>query len=291
MPHDPALDLPLPVPALLRAPFTRADASAAGVNRARFERMLRAGTVVRLLRGVYADPLAERDRDFRAAAVRLAVGPGTVATGRTAAWLHGADVAAFTRPGLPPPAPVPTHRRRAGGVRERDVAEVAGTLVTTPLRTALDLARDDEEAVALAAMDHLLASGTLTTTALLAGLAFGPYDAWVRELAVLADDRSGGAAESALRLQWLRSRLPTPVPGHLVATRGGLMRLGLALPDHRFGVLLRPHGAGSDEIAGLPDLGWWVAVLPTTRVLHGDPESLRRHLEREFHQALLADVG
>lgn len=286
----PTLDLDLPVPALAAGPFTRAQAAAAGVTRSRLERLLRAGAVVRVLRGVHAAATAEHDAAFRAAAAGLAVGPEHVAVGRTAAWVHGADVTVFTPRGLPPLPPVPLQRRRVGTVRERDVLDQGGTLVTTPLRTALDLARDDDEPVALAVMDHLLADRLVTSTELLASLAFGPHDAWVRELTVLADDRARRPVESVLRLQWLRSRLPTPSPGLVVPTRDGTVRLVLGLPDHRFGVLLAPAATGAD-VRRLRDAGWWPVLLPEAKVLHSEPETLRRHLEREFHQALLAEVG
>lgn len=287
---DPTLELDLPVPALAAAPFTRARAAALGVTRSRLERLLRSGAVVRVLRGVYASASLEQDTAFRAAAAGLAVGPGCVATGRTAAWVHGADVAVFTPRGLPPLPPVPLHRRRAGALRARDVVDVGGTSLTTPLRTALDLARDDDEPVALAVMDHLLAVRAITSTGLLAGLALDASDDRVRELAVLADDRARGPVESVLRLRWLRSRLPTPVPGLVVPTREGPCRVALALPDHRFGVLLA-RAAGLADVRRLRDAGWWAVVLPEERVLRAEPDGLRRHLEREFHQALLAQVG
>lgn len=287
---DPTFDLDLPVPALAAGPFTRAQAAAAGVTRSRLERLLRVGAVVRVLRGVHAAASVEHDARFRAAAAGLAAGPGRVVTGRTAAWVHGADVTVFTPRGLPPLPPVPLERRHAGAVSPRDLVELDGTPVTTPLRTALDLARDDDEPVALAVTDHLLAEGLVTTTGLLAALALGPHDARVRELVALSDDRARRPVESVLRLQWLRSRLPTPVPGLVVPTRDGTCRMALALPDHRFGVVLSPAATGAD-VRRLRDAGWWAVVLPEVRVLHAEPEGLRRHLEREFHQALLAEVG
>src|SRR6476661_8240587 len=84
----------------LDLPFTRAMARTVGVERSALERMLRDGSVIRLLRGVYAASTAPDTIALRAAAVALAVGRETVAVDRTAAWVHGVDVT-----GLPPGEP------------------------------------------------------------------------------------------------------------------------------------------------------------------------------------------
>ena len=69
--------LPLhPLHALLPLdlPFTRVMAKAVGVERPALERMLREGSVVRLVRGVYAASTAPDTLGLRAAAVALVVG-------------------------------------------------------------------------------------------------------------------------------------------------------------------------------------------------------------------------
>lgn len=289
----PSRDLALPgAPRPHDRPFTRATVAAAGTSRARFERLLRDGVVERVLPGVYADALAPRGPAFRAAAVRLALRTDAVATGRTAAWVHGVDVAAFGGTGTGT-APVPVQRAR--GVRPaRDVVRLHGLALTTPLRTVLDLARHDEPGVALAAADHLLATGVVPPLGLLAALD-GAVDVGVRALLAQADGRARGAAESALRLQWHASSLPTPVPGLVVPGRHDVVRLALGVPERRFGALLHSaqHGpdAAPDDVARLREAGWWLAHVPDDLVLGGTPALVRGHLEREFHQALLREVG
>lgn len=289
---EPALELAGLDPRLpLDTPFTRPQAAAAGLTRSRFERVVRSGHAQRVLTGVYAAPDAPRDEAFRAAAVGLVLRPGVVAVGRTAAWLHGASVTLFSPPGAPP---VPTERRPRAALPERDVVQVRGVLATSPLRTCLDLARDDPR-IALAAMDRFLAVGLLGQVELLAGLALGPHDGRVRELAAQADGRARCAAESVLRLHWMRSRLPTPTPALVLPGRSAAVRLALGVGPHRFGVLLRSGldgpDATHDDVERLRAAGWWLAVMDDAQVLRASAGVVRRHLEREYHQSLLREVG
>ncbi len=95
--HPVGMDETLPLNPLqallpLDRPFTRAMARAAGVERTSLERMLREGTVRRLVRGVYAAATAPDTISLRAGAVALAVGREAIAVDRTAAWVHGVDV-------------------------------------------------------------------------------------------------------------------------------------------------------------------------------------------------------
>lgn len=129
----------------------------------------------------------------------------------------------------------------------------------------------------LVALDALLRCGAFAHGALLAVAArSGPG---LLELAARADGRARGATESRLRLWWLETRLPTPVPGYVVAGT----RLALALPEHRFAVTL----AGSPR----PTPGWRVLSLDAVRLLASDGAVVQAQLEREFHQHLLGRAG
>jgi very-short-patch-repair endonuclease len=89
---------------------------------------------------------------------------------------------------------------------------VNGVLVTTKLRTALDLGRSLWRFDALAALDAFLASG-VEHDELLSHVERFKGDRGVvqlRVLAPLADGRSESPAESALRLHWIEAALPTP---------------------------------------------------------------------------------
>lgn len=288
------LDLP-PARSLLDAPFTPAMARAAGVTRRALERMLGAGRVRRILRGVYVDSTLVEDSGLRAAATALVVSRDAVVVDRTAAWIHGADV--LPRPEEPPPVDVVgrssrrhrhgSHRRLAG----RDVELIGGLHLTTPLRTALDLGRLLGPDRSVASMDALLRTGRFTHPELIAELArFGgrPGGAQLRRLAPLADARAAEMAESVLRLRWLEAALPTPVPALRVGTPHGRCRLALGLVDHRFAAALL-SSLDQAQLDHLVAHGWRVVVLDDERLLHSDPHFVSHHLEREFRRRLLED--
>jgi hypothetical protein len=283
----------------LDRPFTPALARTAGVDRACLERMHREGTVRRLLRGVYLAATMQETPEVRAAALRLVVQRDAVVVDTTAAWVHGIDLlparGAEVRPVEVVPALGSTRRPRgcARQLTAHDVRRLAGVRLTTPLRTALDLGRLLPDHLALGAMDALAASGAFTHVQLLAEL---PRLAGLRgvgqlrALAVQVDARAASLAESALRLRWHQARLPTAVPGLLVCANGRLVRLGLGVERRQYGAVLAGSVAAADLVA-LQGAGWRVVVLSEERVLHADPATWMRHLEREFHQHLLGQTG
>ena len=63
------------------------------MERASLDRMIRDGTVRRLLRGVYVAACAPDLPGLRVAATRLAVRRDVVVVDRTAAWIHGVSLA------------------------------------------------------------------------------------------------------------------------------------------------------------------------------------------------------
>ncbi len=282
-------------------PFMPAEAARAGIGRAVLSRLHREGRVRRLLRGVYLDATVPVTTRVRARALALVVGERIV-VGATAAWLHGVELPGPAQPDL---LPVEVHGGAAGARRtdrrpvryaDRDLQVVEGVRCTTPLRTALDLGRGASPERALAALDGLLALGAFPHAALMgevARFAGRPGTVQLRELAAVADARAEGAAESVLRLRWLGARLPTPSPGLAVPLPGPsarTVRLALGLAVHRFGVVIADR-QGDADLAALAALGWRVVTLGGERVLRGDPAYLVGHLEREFHQHLLEQVG
>ncbi len=164
--------------------------------------------------------------------------------------------------------------------------------MTTPLRTALDLGRLLPPDLALGALDQLLSAGGFSHMELLAELprlAAHRGVGQLRTLAAQVDARSTGLAESALRLRWHEGRLPTATPGLPVCASGRLVRLSLGIERRQFGAVLAGQVSAADLLA-LEGAGWWVVVLSEERVLHSDPGAWIQHLEREFHQHLLAQV-
>lgn len=286
------LDTRLPVD----LPFTPAMARTVGIERAALERMLREGTVRRVLRGVYAATLAADSGSLRAAAVALVVHREAVAVDRTAAWVHGIDVAGPRDGDLRPVEALTPGRSTTGSLGGRrqlaghDVQRIGPLLLTTPLRTALDLGRLLPDHLALGAMDRLLATGGFRHVDLLAEVSRMAGHRGVgqlRALAVQVDDRSLCLAESTLRLRWHQARLPTAVPGLAVAAGGRLVRLGLGVERRQFGAALSDHVSAGDLVA-LQGAGWRVVVLGEDWVLRTDPDVFIHHLERDFHQHLLA---
>lgn len=298
---DPVLDLDPGRCALpLDRPFTRDEARRSGVGRRALERLLEQGSVVRLLRGVYAGAALVDDPGTRVRAVAMAVGSSAddaVVVDRTAAWLHGVDVLGWEQ------GPVPVDLRRtpgsaAAGWAPGDVRAVGPLRVTSPLRTAVDLGRGGSEAFAAVAMDRMLRVGALRHTELLAELARWSGRAGaarLRSLAVAADGRARTPGESVLRLGWHRAALPTPTPGLLVRAGDRLVRLALGVADRQFGAVLSGQldrgEATTRDLAFLTDQGWRVVLLREDRVVREDAALWGAHLVREFHQQLLAQVG
>ena len=288
--HD-QLPLDLTGTSLLDGPFTPAMARAAGLSRWALERMAGEGRVRRLLRGVYVAPTVAETPEVRARALALVLPREAVAVDRTAAWLHGIDVPGDT-PDLPPPVEAITARPRGRSRRSltsHDVTVRCGVRLTTPLRTALDLGRLLAPGRAQGVVDTVLREGWCSHRELLAELPrFGRHGGIVqlRHVVALADARARDAAESALRFHWCTARMPTPVPGHVVDGTG--LRLALALPVQRFGVVLDDPGPAL--VAAAETLGWRVVEVSPEQVLHGDADSVVHRLEGEYFQQLLRDV-
>lgn len=209
-----------------------------------------AGLVTQPLRGVYAVPTLPDDLEHRLAAVRIVAPPDAVVCDRTAAWLHGAPMSLAPGSHLVTPVPqlyLPRGRRLRNrlvesGAREllrRDVVEVGGLLVTSPLRTSCDLGRLLHRDQALAALDSMLRSATVTSAELVAEVErFRGYRGVrrLRELAPLADGRAASPGESILRLRWIDcTDLPTPELQVEVATPWGTAYwLDLGVPELRY---------------------------------------------------------
>jgi len=131
-------------------PFTRADLEALGVDEPALKRALRRGQVRRVVRGVFVASDLPDTLELRARAVAKVVRPHHVITDRTAAWLYGIDAHVYAeRDVLPPvetcalrghePTTITGVDGRTRDLRPEDITVIHGVLVTTPLRTALDL--------------------------------------------------------------------------------------------------------------------------------------------------------
>ncbi|MDN3243351.1 hypothetical protein [Glycomyces tritici] len=196
-----------------------------------------------------------------------------VATGRTAAWIHGFDV-------LPPGAD-----QREWPVESSpdpplaDITVIDGLPVTRLARTLVDCAADLPRLEAVAAADQFLRAG-IDAGSLSAALEPLHGDRLRRANATLlaADPRSESPMESWTRCLVSDAGLPAPVPQLRVRTPNGRSRfLNLGWEQWRVGVEydgLGTHLGLAAEAANRPprhqvleNLGWEVLVLTASDVM------------------------
>lgn len=150
--------------------FSR-DARAASGSSGALERAARRGSVERVRPGAYAPAgwRAKPEREQHLLKVRAAarvLSSGTVFSHESAAAVHGIPVVG------PWPSTVRASYESSHGMSSRtglkwsratwerdDVERVAGILVTSARRTAVDLARNGSLAQGVAALDHVIAAG------------------------------------------------------------------------------------------------------------------------------------
>lgn len=229
---------------------TTAAARELGYAKSQLDAAVEGGVLRRCFRGVYVPSAWPDDLQSRARAAAAVLGPGRILVDRTAAWLHGVDVLGYAELEVLPEieTAVLTRRRasRARGVRGRsrdlapeDVMLAFGVPVTTPVRTALDLACNVRRAEALGALDAFARRHGLTQADLLAQLPRfkgrrGVVQA--RQLIAVIDPRAESARESQLRLAIKDAGLPAPVAQYVVAVSGYEFRLDFAYPAHRVAI-------------------------------------------------------
>ncbi len=237
-------------PDLPDAPFTTEDARRLGISRHTLRRMVREGVVRRVTRSVYVAAALEDTVELRARALAHVLAPHQVVCDRTAAWLYGVDVLTFADHEVLPE--IETCARRGNGPCRRkevdghtrdlddgDVTAIGGVQVTTPLRTALDLACILERRDALAALDAFRRREGLTVAQLVVGSRRYRRRRGVvqqRELIPLSDPRAESVRESWTRLAIHDARLPAPEPQTWVTIGGSTYRLDLAYRRHRIAI-------------------------------------------------------
>ncbi|WP_299953552.1 DUF559 domain-containing protein [uncultured Modestobacter sp.] len=194
----------------------------------------------RLVQGVYADPALDVDHRVRASGVALLLPPGTAIGGHSAAAWHGApfagaqDAVTVVRPAdieWKGPRQVRVHRT---DLRVDDVQQVDGVPITTPLRTAWDVATLEPLGTAVAALDAMARRGTVSLPELVQ-LAERGTGRWgvtrVRRAIPLVDPRAESAPESRVRVAFELAGL-TPEPQFQVFHRGDfLARVDFAWPE------------------------------------------------------------
>lgn len=211
-----------PTPLPLTEPFTSVFAQSAGISGRQLGELVGAGLIRRVCRGVYVASQVDDSMESRCAALGLIIGPSSVVTDRTAGWLHGMPVLKRGAHLSAPPIEVcqtidsrstrgmlDGHRRM---LLARDVDELHGLRVTTPMRTCLDLGRLTWRYDALAALDSGLRLGIHLAAMREEALRFKGFRGvrQLRSLLEIADGASESPGESALRLHWYEVGLPAP---------------------------------------------------------------------------------
>jgi very-short-patch-repair endonuclease len=225
---------------------------------------LRSSAWRRLFPDVYACASLPVTHRLRARAAARLLLPGAVLSGRSAAVLWGVDLRAAdddVECTIPPSS-------RAGAVRgiratrralaAEEITERGGVRVTTPLRTALDLARIQPLVEAVVCLDRFIGSGRVSLAEVRAAAEdlTGPGCRMVRRAVARADGLAGSPQETRLRLLLHRSALPRPVAQHVVRDRSGFVaKVDFAWPEAKIAVEYE---------------GWW----------HGQPQNVARDRRR-----------
>ena len=266
-------------------PFTTAVAAEHGHDRKALTRFVESGALLRLFTGVYVDAHVDLTEEVRLNAVRLALSEDMVLCDRTAAWVWGVDAFGFAELDgeMPLECYTPRHRRATGrdgcdggsrDLRPEDWCTVRGVRVTTPVRTAVDLACNLWAREALAAMD-----------ALARGHGFTAYDlarllpryfrrrgvVQARRLVRLVDPRAESAAESWTREVIDLNGLPMPELQHWVLVDGEpryrldhayvRAKIGVEYDGQEFHTSPADRQRDADRRAWLRANGWYVIVL------------------------------
>lgn len=246
---------------------SRRQALAAGVTSTQLTTLVRRGVIARVARGRYA----VGGRDVPAPTLGAAALHGVVSDESAAAW-WGVD--------LPGPVDrlhvtVPRSRGRwrdaAAGVRLHratlrpgDVTVVRGTPVTSPLRTALDVARRCSLERAVAVIDSFIRAGLLDVNRFRAAVvaARGRGRLRMQLVATLVDPASGSVLESLTRVLLWRHQMRPPRSQYAFRSRvtGWVGYLDFAWPALRLALECDGYAYHSDPEAFRRDRRRWSAL-------------------------------
>jgi hypothetical protein len=195
---------------------------------------------------VYADSDLHLDHGLKIRAAALVIPPDAAITGRSAAWLWGARLATADDP----VDVVRSPRRRLGLANEirvrtspvpsADISDVDGVKVTTPLRTAWELALRLDLVEAVTYCDAIARQGLIAPAALASYVRDRAGEHGCRiagRVFSLIDGRSESPQESRLRLHMALADLPPPVPQYEIRVDGQFVaRVDFAWPDLKVAV-------------------------------------------------------
>jgi Protein of unknown function (DUF559) len=278
--------------------FSREQALLAGYTAREVARRLRCGQWQRWAQGLYQDVgRVEHSHDDILKATLLG-GPRAVASHLSAAKAHGWDL-------LDPPArPHVTVPRTHGSVKipggralrralsQAEVTAVGVLPVTTPLRTALDVAAEVELTAAVVAVDSALRQGQVSVGELTAELQRRNFMPGHRSAATaigLVDPSSGSVPESVARVLFGAAGLPMPISQFDVVCDGRwIARVDFAWPGLRLVVEIDGYRWHSGRTAFQDDrsrqneleLARWTVLRFTADDVRHRPQTLVRTVSR-----------
>jgi hypothetical protein len=241
---------------LLARPFTVQMAATAGVT----ARQLQGRRCRRIFHNVYLGGHVELTVGVLAEAVALIMPSVGVVSDATAALLLGADVRRAGDFGIDATV-LREGRLRRRGVRttealleDRDIVVVNGVPVTSPVRTAFDLARQRNLIEAVVGVDAMLNRGGCELAELAAYIdaRSGWYGIrWARAALIHAEPLAESPMESRQRMRLVLAGLPRPQAQHKLFEQPNVVRARL---DHGY-----PEWKVAPEYDGEPHKDHWRA--------------------------------
>lgn len=266
-------------------PFLKSEIAGLGITPAQLRKLVSDNVVRRVLQGVFARTDVVDDQSLRLAAARLVLPKHAVVSDRSAAWLHGIDCFDYTELALGPRLEIVSvdgHqplRRPEWLAGKRDLTpsemwEIGGVLVTTPLRTACDVACLRGRRRALAVLDAFRRDFGIEErdfARVLPRFVGRRGVIQLRELVPLSSPLPESMPESWTRMEIIDEQLPAPQPQAWVLVPGyGRVRLDLAYAELKIAVEYDGeefHSSDDDQDAdeerraALRAAGWIVIVV------------------------------
>jgi hypothetical protein len=232
-------------------PFLKSEIAALGITPAGLRKLLDDNVVRRVLHGVFVRTDLDDTQELRLACARLVLPEHAVVCDRSASWLHGIDCFDYAEQAIGPRLEIvcinghePLRRPELfGGKRTLapdDICEIGGVLVTTPLRTACDVASLRGRRLALGVLDAFRREFGLDVDdfmRILPRLAKRRGVIQLRELVPLTSPLPESMPESWTRMTIIDEQLPVPAPQVWVLVPGyGYVRLDLAYEELKIAV-------------------------------------------------------
>lgn len=226
-------------------PFLARDASAIGLTPYELYEAHREGALRRILDRVFIDPAVPDSRALRVRAMKKLAPPHAVVADDWASWIYGVDTfAPGRRHSLRPQLVVPhgDSRMRISDldcrqalIPAKDVWEMDGLRVTSPVRTTADFLRKKWRPYALSAADSMAHAGLVSVDEVIGYLAARKGYRGIRQarnLALLITDKADSPGESWTRLRMIDAGFAIPQPQWEIVDRDGNTRfLDLAYPE------------------------------------------------------------